>query len=118
MFTIHLDKLEFYAHHGIHEEERVIGTTFEVSITVTLNIKEKVTSIHQTLNYVDVYEIVGRHMKQPVALLELLAENMAEDIYALEDRISDIKISIRKRNPPIAHFLGEVGITFSKTYSS
>ena len=116
MFTIHLNKLTFFAHHGLHDEEAITGTDFEVDVSVAFNATSKINSIHQTINYVDVYDVIKRHMKHPVALLETLAENITEEIYSLDNRITSINININKLHPPVKNFTGNVGVTYSKDF--
>lgn len=116
MITIHLNKLEFFAHHGLHDEEAIIGTNFEVSVSISFEPVGKITSINQTINYVDVYKVIEKHMIHPVALLEMLAENMSEEIHLLDQRIKNIKISINKIHPPVRNFIGQVGVTFHKEF--
>jgi dihydroneopterin aldolase len=116
LITIHLNKLAFFAHHGLHDEEAVTGTNFEVSVSISFEPLEKITSIHQTINYVDVYKVVEKHMIHPIALLEMLAENISNAIYLLDKRIKNINISINKIHPPVKNFIGEVGVTFQKEF--
>ncbi len=116
MITIHLDNLEFFAHHGLHDEEAITGTTFHVSVSLSFDPEGRVTSIHQTINYVDVYNVIQKHMKHPVALLEMLAENILDSIYELDKRIRNINIHINKMHPPMASFIGQVGVSFQKAF--
>lgn len=116
MFTIHLNKLEFFAHHGLHDEEAITGTNFEIDVAVEFNAAERITSIHQTINYTDVYAVIKKHMHHPVALLETLAENISLEIYSLDERIRSINISINKLHPPIKNFIGNVGVTYNKVF--
>lgn len=116
MITIHLNKLAFFAHHGLHDEEAITGTNFQVSVSISFDPGGKVTSIHQTINYVEVYEVIQKHMKHPVALLEMLAENISEEIAQLDNRIKNINISINKIHPPVKNFIGQVGVTFQKVF--
>jgi len=116
MFTIHLNKLEFFAHHGLHDEEAITGTNFEIDVAVTFDATERITSIHQTINYADVYAVIKKHMQHPVALLETLAENITLEIYSLDNRIKSINISINKLHPPIKNFTGNVGVTYLKHF--
>ena len=60
MFTIHLNKLAFFAHHGLHDEEAITGTSFEINVSVQLDARGKITSLHQTINYSAVYDEIGR----------------------------------------------------------
>ena len=116
MFTIHLNKLAFFAHHGLHDEEAIIGTSFEIDVSVQFDAGGKITSIHQTINYAAVYDVIKKHMIHPVALLEILAQNITEDIYLLDDRINTINININRLHPPIRNFIGNVGVSYSKVF--
>jgi 7,8-dihydroneopterin aldolase/epimerase/oxygenase len=116
LITIHLNKLAFFAHHGLHDEEAVTGTNFEINVDIGFDPAAKITSIHDTINYVDVYKVIEKHMTHPVPLLEMLAENIAENIYELDKRIKNINISINKIHPPIRNFIGQVGVTFQKAF--
>ena len=116
MFTIHLNKLAFFAHHGLHDEEAITGTDFEIDVSVQFDAGGKITSIHQTINYVAVYDTIKKHMIHPVALLETLAQNITEDIYLLDNRINSINININKLHPPIRNFIGSVGVSYSKAF--
>ncbi len=116
MITINLNKLAFFAHHGLHDEEAITGTNFEVSVSISFDPAGKVKTINQTINYVEVYQVIQKHMKHPVALLEMLAENISEEIAQLDKRIKNINISINKIHPPVKNFIGEVGVTFQKAF--
>lgn len=115
MYTIHLDKLQFFAHHGFHDEEAVTGTNFEISVSIRFEAVE-VASLRDTVNYAEAYAVIKQHMAHPVALLEVLAQQIAAGIYTLDERIRQIDISIYKLHPPIMNFSGKVGITFSKSF--
>lgn len=116
MFKIELHKLSFFAHHGLHDEEAVTGTNFEIDVSIKFDATGKITSIHQTINYADVYAVIAKHMEHPVALLEMLAQNITEEIYTLDARIKTINISINKLHPPIRNFTGSVGVTYNKEF--
>ncbi|MBC7534369.1 MAG: dihydroneopterin aldolase [Ferruginibacter sp.] len=116
MITIHLNKLAFFAHHGLHDEEAITGTNFEVTVSISFEPVAKITSIQHTINYVDVYKVIEKHMVHPVALLEMLAQNISEEIALLDDRIKNINIGINKIHPPVRNFIGQVGVTFQKAF--
>ncbi|MEP7163673.1 MAG: dihydroneopterin aldolase [Ferruginibacter sp.] len=116
MFTIHLNKLAFFAHHGLHDEEAITGTSFEIDVSIQFDAKGKINSLHQTINYAAAYEVIKKHMLHPVALLESLAQDITEDIYLLDNRITVIKIDINKLHPPIKNFIGSVGVSYSKVF--
>jgi len=116
MITIQLNNCRFYAHHGLHTEEKVLGTTFEVSVILTIDETGPIHSIHQTVNYTDVYDLIKKHMAHPKALLETLATQICDDIYLFDTRIKTIDITIKKLNPPIEGFSGSVAVGISKSY--
>ena len=116
MFTIHLNKLKIFAYHGVHAEEAIIGTDFEVSVTVSFNAPKKIEQLNDTINYVTIYEIIKLHFAQPEKLLETLAQNITQEIHKIDSRITSINITIDKLNAPISNFIGTVGVTYSKSY--
>lgn len=117
MFTIHLKKLSFFAHHGVHDEEGIIGTDFEVSVSIHFNAPEKIVALNDTINYVDVFEIIKKRFAIPERLLETLAQHIVDEIYTMDNRITTINISIDKINAPIANFVGRVGVYYSKSFN-
>lgn len=116
MHTIHLHNLLFFSHHGMHAEETVTGTNFEVSVDIEFIQEEPVRKISQTINYATVYEIIKAHMNKPVALLETLAENISNAIFLHDTRITNINITINKSGAPISNFAGKVGVSYRKKF--
>jgi dihydroneopterin aldolase len=116
LFTIHLHNLKFYSFHGIHEEEQVLGSEYEVNIDIGINGDEKILHLHQTINYVSVYDIIKKQMDHPTPLLETLAQKIAGQIKAFDNRIKSIIICIKKINPPVIAFTGNVGVTYSISF--
>jgi 7,8-dihydroneopterin aldolase/epimerase/oxygenase len=117
MFTVHLNKMLFYGYHGVHKEEAIVGGEFEVAISISFPSLNRIKTLDDTINYVAIFELVKNRFLQPEKLLETLAQNMVEDIYTYDTRISLINISIEKLNAPISNFIGRVGVTYSKSFS-
>jgi dihydroneopterin aldolase len=113
MLSVHLHQVHFFSHHGMYEEEKILGNDFVIDLTVQYQPKHiPVVSIHQTINYVSLYGLVKKRMDQPTALLETVATEIAEQIlneFLLAEQVS---ISIKKLNPPIENIQGSVGIRF------
>ena len=116
MFTVHLNKMKFFAHHGWHDEEGITGTEFEVSVSVAFDAKEKISSLHDTVNYITVFDIVKERFLHPARLLESLAEQIVQDIHQTDPRIHSINITIDKLNPPINNFTGTAGVSYSRSF--
>ena len=116
MFTIRLNKMKFFAYHGMHEEETLTGTDFEISVFISFNAPEIIQELNDTINYVSVYKIIKSHFAKPEKLLETLAQNITQEIHKIDNRITSINITIDKKNAPISNFTGTVGVTYSKSY--
>ncbi len=114
-FTIELKRLDFFSFHGLYEEERKVGGEFIVDIIAKYTAKQKpVTLFDEIINYAALYEIVKEEMNHPRALLETLAQSIAEKIQHAFPLIREIEIRIEKKNPPIASFRGSVAVTYKK----
>lgn len=116
-FTIELKELAFYAFHGIYEEERKSGGEYIIDLAVKITVPEKSDyKIQDTVNYVRLFEIVKHEMGQPRDLLENIAVSIADKIREQFVQLKEIKISIKKKNPPIVNISGSVGVTYSKQF--
>ncbi len=116
MFTISLHNLKFFAFHGVYEEERILGNNYEVNVALSFDPVEEVTTLEQTINYQSVFEIVKQNMLIPTALLETLAQRLAQDIHAFDNRIKSISVSVEKKNPPISNMEGAVSVNYKKEF--
>ncbi len=116
MFTIHLSNLQFHSFHGIYEEEKIVGNSYEVNVEVTVDGSEPVTELDQTINYEILYAITAQRMSIPTPLLETLAQDMANLLYAADKRARSVKVNIQKKYPPFAAIQGSVGLTYKKEF--
>ena len=114
-FTIHLNNLLFFSFHGIHEEEKIIGSNYEVELSVTAEKVKDIVTIDDTIDYTKLLEIVTNRMNVPTPLLETVAENICNDIMQIVAQPSEISITIKKLNPPVT-MQGNVGITLKKSF--
>jgi dihydroneopterin aldolase len=116
LFTINLHNLIFFAHHGIHDEEKILGNEYEVNVSLSFEAADQITALDQTINYVSVYEIIKKRMAIPTALLETLAEDLVQKIYFTDKRIKSISVSIEKKNPPIPNMESSVAVSCIKNF--
>ena len=116
MFTIQLNNLNFFSFHGLHEEERILGNKYEINADVTFTETNTITALDQTIDYVQVYNIIKQRMEMPTALLETVAQDLAQLMYTADRRITSISISIKKMHPPIVAFTGNVGVNYKKDF--
>ena len=117
IITIELKQLRFFAFHGLYEEEKKIGNEFEVNLSVSRVAKPPViTSLSQTLNYSDLYELLNKEMKKPRALLETLAMELVQLIHLSFEGVKKVDIEIYKLHLPIKRFSGMAGVKYSKSF--
>lgn len=117
IMTILLRNLQFYAHHGLHGEERKTGCTFEVNVAIDYSTGDEVLHhIADTINYATVYEMIKEKMVAPSDLLETVAMQLSEGLKTRFPQIRKISISIFKLHPPIPNFAGQVGVRFEKEF--
>ena len=102
----------FHAFHGLYEEEKRNGNNFVVNIDIEVDTDGMITDLQQTVNYVEVFQIVQQRMLQATPLLETLIQEMNQSILLLDKKISSVSITIKKLSPPIENFVGEVGVTY------
>ena len=115
--TVHLHNVLFHAYHGIHDEEKILGNEYELSADILFQEEDEViNSIHQTINYVDVYKIINHRMKIPSSLLESVVMDIGHSIKKEYDNVRSISIHLKKLHPPVTAFQGSVGVTWQKEF--
>ena len=116
---IELKGLRFFAEHGMYAEERKVGNQFEIDLSVCYKVpKQVITSMEQTVNYVEIYRIVEEEFSGHKQLLETCAMQICERLHEHFPEIKQVDISIKKINPPITNFTGSVGVSYSKEFKS
>lgn len=108
-FTIELEKMRFYARHGVFPQERAVGNWFEVSVSLTYEADAETApddNLAGTINYARVAEIVTHEMAIPSQLLETVALRIRRallDAVATDASpvITSGSIRIAKLTPPL-----------------
>lgn len=102
--TIELTGMRFRAFHGCLPEEREDGNIFVVDFRCDYDVQRASESdnLADTLDYGAVYDIVAREMAVPSNLLEHVAGRIARSIKSSFPEATRIRISVAKKNPPVA----------------
>ena len=117
MITVHLHQLLFNSFHGIHEEEKILGNDYVVDASVMFHEEQKViTSIHETINYAAIYNVIKERMSVPTLLLETVVMEIGNEIHTQFPQLKSINISIKKMHPPIEGIQGAAAITWEKQF--
>jgi 7,8-dihydroneopterin aldolase/epimerase/oxygenase len=115
VLTVELTGLRFFAYHGVHQEEALIGNEFEVEAFIEQVAPEApVTAIEDTINYATIYELIKEEMGVRQALLETCVMRMADRVYQQFPRIGKVTLTLRKLTPPIEGFIGRVGVSYTR----
>lgn len=116
MLTIHLQNLKFFAYHGYHEEERILGNEYEVDAVVQFHEPQEINHIDETINYTRLYGIIENRMQIPSKLLEPLAMDIGTTMKKEFLQIQSISIKITKMHPPISGLQGSVAVLWHKEF--
>lgn len=100
--SVKLEKMRFYAYHGVMEQERRVGNHFEVTLEVWYPFHKALESdnLEDTLNYATLYAIVEREMAIPSQLLEYVAGRIINAIKSEIPQVTAGVISVTKLHPP------------------
>lgn len=103
MITISLHGAEFFAFHGFYPEEQKLGCKFIVDVDVNFTPPGDIMAdkIGNTVDYERVYGIVGEEMKKTTKLIETVAQAIADEIKRQFSFADNIRVSIKKMNPPL-----------------
>ena len=95
--------LLIHAHHGVLEQERVVGADFSLDLEVNIDFKKAVETdnLTDTINYADIYEIVKGEMAVPSQLLEHAGGRIVKTLRQTFPDIKSIKLRLMKVNPPL-----------------
>jgi len=107
-----INNMQFYAYHGVYEQENKVGNNFMVDLKLGADLSQacKSDSLEDAINYASVFDKVKSVMHTPCKLIEHLAENICTTLKATFPQIQTIEIKVTKANPPIPGQLDSVSI--------
>jgi dihydroneopterin aldolase len=113
MGIISLEGVEFYAFHGVFEEEQRIGNRFTIDIEVETDVSSagKSDDLTDTVDYQRLYELIREVMDKPSALLEHVASSILESVRATYPHVHRVKVKVSKLNPPIGAICKRASLT-------
>ena len=112
MSVIALEGMRFRANHGYYEEEQIIGGDYIVDVHLTTNFTRASVDddLDKTINYETVYLICEAAMKQNSRLLENVADRIAMGIKHQFSFIREMKVMVKKLNPPLGGRVGSAWV--------
>jgi 7,8-dihydroneopterin aldolase/epimerase/oxygenase len=113
MLAIHLKDLHFFAHHGVHPEETLLGNSFIVNLHLHYEpLPEVVVNLADTIDYAQVFSMVAERMQRPTPLLETIAMALCYEVMERFEQVQRVFVSIEKSQPPIVGLQGGVVVSF------
>ena len=115
--SLFIDNDRFFAHHGVGEQERVVGNEFTVSLRLFADLRAAALSddLADTISYAEVHELVRQEMEQPSRLLEHVAWRIAVGLFRAFPTAEAVQLRITKRNPPMGADVAGAGVELSLT---
>lgn len=115
MGMIIIEGMEFFAYHGCFTEESIIGTRFVVDLNIGTDTSQAEISdnLHETVNYLSVYETVKQEMEIRSNLLENVAHRIMNAVKNRFVTIAYIEVKVSKLNPPLGGKIHSVSVTIN-----
>ena len=101
---IRIKNAVFYAYHGALKEEQSIGGRYEADVELYTDFSEAAAtdSLHNTINYHDVYRYINRKVNEKkYYLIETIATMIADGLLSDYKSLEKVSVKIRKSNVPI-----------------
>jgi dihydroneopterin aldolase len=117
MVVIELNQVKLHAFHGVYEGEKITGSTYELNVRVAY--EEGNTTfddLKNTINYVEILDIVKQRMRIPTGLLEKVADDIIRKIKTQYPFTKEVSLSIYKLDAPVENFQGKIGVTLHKKF--
>lgn len=101
--SIVLRGLRFHAYHGVMEQERTVGNDYVVDVSIDCSIDKAMESddVADTINYAEVYDLIGEEMRQPSRLLEHVLGRIGKRLLRSFPEMDAVSLRLMKLNPPM-----------------
>ena len=116
MTKLKIKGIKIYAFHGHFEEEKRLGGHFLVNLEIGFN-SDKVVStdkLEDTIDYVQVIDIVKKQMKKTKNMIESAADEILDELFKI-DLIHSVNIELEKISPPVDADFDKISIEIFRT---
>lgn len=114
---IRIQGIKAFGYHGVLKSENTTGQNFLIDIELYLDLSTAAKSdqVSDTVNYAEVTalviaEIVGK----PVALIEKLAANIADQIKIKFPKVSSVSVTVHKPEAPVGATVSDISVTITR----
>ena len=107
--------IRLYTNHGCMNEEAIIGSHYEVNISVWANLSASAESddLNDTVDYVALHAIAKEEMASRSKLLEVVCQRILDRILNEHPLVQKAEVNVAKLNPPINGDVERVALTFT-----
>jgi dihydroneopterin aldolase len=114
-YSCSINRVSFFAYHGVYAEERTLGAQFFVTIEAQRKHAEAIDfrNLEQLYNYEFLFATAEKHMKQTQMLIETVAKAIFDELSESMDADS-LTVEISKPNPAGVFGSGEAIVTIKK----
>lgn len=113
-YTVFVDDLEFYGHHGTSQEEQKIGHRYIASIH--LEVEGRAPETDRLEDTVDYYAVVKAALEvasdHRFATVEALAHTIAERLMGDFPTVEELEVSVAKMAPPMPVIAAVSGVVY------
>jgi len=112
MALISVEGIRVFAYHGHLPEEAVLGGHFSVNVWVQLDSSqvEKSDDLNDTVDYVQITEIVIKQMSIRADMIEVPARRIVDQILRLK-KVQKVKVEVEKNKSPINVMFDKISVT-------
>ena len=112
---IYLNDLIFNGFHGVYPAEKKIGNTFKVDVRIDFTPTTRtIDQLDQTIDYVQVFQLIQQIMAIPTPLLETLVATIADQILANHPIAENVFVKITKQQLAIPYFEGTTAVSIER----
>ena len=118
--SITLTGLRITAHHGVFDFERADGQEFVIDVTVWLDLRAAADAddLTRTIHYGELAEeIAAAVQRDPVDLIETLAERIA-DVVLAHEAAERVLVTVHKPQAPIEIPFADVSVQIERVQSA
>lgn len=119
MDKIIIKDLEIFAHHGVYAEEKKLGQKFFLSLELFLDLTAagKNDDLNLTVNYGEICTEVSNIFKSEIFdLIESAAEKVSHFILTKYEKVSRVKLLLKKPAAPIPYALNYVAVEIERSW--
>jgi len=117
MGIINIKGLKLMGHHGVFDQERLVGNVFEIDISLDVPSADDAAAtdaLDLTVNYAEVIDLAKMEMRMPSKLIEAVAYRIARAIKGRYGKlVASGTVTVAKLAPPVPAELDSVSYTYS-----